>query len=45
MKLKVLELFSGTGHISNTFRARGYRAEFGVGFESCKQIIDEYLRR
>lgn len=26
-------------------RARGYRAEFGVGFDECKQIIDEYLRR
>lgn len=25
-------------------RARGYRAEFGVGFDECKQIIDEYLR-
>lgn len=25
-------------------RARGYRAEFGVGFSECKQIIDEYLR-
>ena len=25
-------------------RARGYKAEFGVGFEGCKQIIDEYLR-
>lgn len=25
-------------------RARGYRAEFGVGFEGCKKIIDEYLR-
>lgn len=25
-------------------RARGYKAEFGVGFEECKQIIDEYLR-
>ena len=25
-------------------RARGYRAEFGVGFEECKKIIDEYLR-
>lgn len=24
-------------------RARGYKAEFGVGFEECKQIIDEYL--
>lgn len=24
-------------------RARGYRAEFGVGFEGCKKIIDEYL--
>ena len=26
-------------------RARGYRAEFGVGFDECKQIIDEYLRK
>lgn len=25
-------------------RTRGYKAEFGVGFEGCKQIIDEYLR-
>lgn len=25
-------------------RARGYKAEFGVGLEECKQIIDEYLR-
>lgn len=25
-------------------RARGYKAEFGVGFEGCKKIIDEYLR-
>ena len=25
-------------------RARGYRAEFGVGLEECKKIIDEYLR-
>ena len=25
-------------------RASGYRAEFGVGFDECKQIIDEYLR-
>jgi|GEM_PF-275456 hypothetical protein len=25
-------------------RARGYRAEFGVGFDKCKQIIDKYLR-
>lgn len=25
-------------------RASGYRAEFGVGFEGCKKIIDEYLR-
>ena len=24
-------------------RARGYRAEFGVGFDECKKIIDEYL--
>ncbi len=22
-----------------------WRAEFGVGFSECKQIIDEYLRR
>ncbi len=26
-------------------RARDYKAEFGVGFETCRQIIDEYLRR
>lgn len=26
-------------------RARGYRAEFGVGFEGCKQIIDEYFKK
>ena len=26
-------------------RAKGYRAEFGVGFDRCKKIIDEYLRR
>lgn len=25
-------------------RARGYKAEFGVGFSECKQIIDKYLR-
>ena len=25
-------------------RQAGYKAEFGVGFEGCKQIIDEYLR-
>lgn len=25
-------------------RARGYKAEFGVGLEGCKKIIDEYLR-
>lgn len=25
-------------------RARGYKAEFGVGFSECKLIIDEYLR-
>jgi VRR-NUC domain len=25
-------------------RAKGYKAEFGVGFEGCKKIIDEYLR-
>ena len=24
--------------------ARGYKAEFGVGIEECKKIIDEYLR-
>lgn len=24
-------------------RARGYKAEFGVGFDECKKIIDEYL--
>lgn len=25
-------------------RARGYKAEFGVGIENCKKIINEYLR-
>lgn len=25
-------------------RQAGYKAEFGVGFDECKQIIDEYLR-
>ena len=25
-------------------RARGYRAEFGVGFDGCRKIIDNYLR-
>ena len=40
-----------TSHIAEqagmleNLRARGYRAEFGVGFDECKQIIDEYLRR
>lgn len=26
-------------------RARGYKAEFGIGFEGCKKIIDEYLHK
>ena len=26
-------------------RQAGYKAEFGVGFSECKQIIDDYLRR
>ena len=26
-------------------RARGYKAEFGVGLSECRQIIAEYLRR
>ena len=26
-------------------RAKGYKAEFGVGFDECRQIIAEYLRR
>ena len=25
-------------------RQAGYKAEFGVGFDECKQIIDKYLR-
>ena len=25
-------------------RRAGYKAEFGVGLDECKQIIDEYLR-
>lgn len=26
-------------------RQAGYKAEFGVGFEGCKKIIDEYLHK
>ena len=26
-------------------RQTGYRAEFGVGFDECKKIIDEYLKK
>lgn len=26
-------------------RQAGYRAEFGIGFEGCKKIIDEYLHK
>lgn len=26
-------------------RKEGYRAEFAVGFDECKQIIDEYLQK
>lgn len=25
-------------------RDRGYKAEWGIGFDMCKKIIDEYLR-
>nr|DAY32425.1 MAG TPA: Nuclease [Caudoviricetes sp.] len=25
-------------------RQAGYKAEFGIGFEGCKKIIDDYLR-
>lgn len=25
-------------------RVKGYKAEFGVGYENCKKIIDEYLK-
>ena len=24
---------------------RGYKAEFGIGFDACKELIDEYLKR
>lgn len=30
--------------ILEKLRQAGYRVEFGVGFDECKQIIDEYLR-
>jgi hypothetical protein len=39
-----------TGHIANqqtvliNLSSRGYVAAFGVGFDQCKEIIDEYLR-
>lgn len=26
-------------------RQAGYKAEFGIGFEGCKKIIDEYLHK
>lgn len=26
-------------------RQAGYKAEFGAGFDECKQIIDEYLKK
>ena len=26
-------------------RQTGYKAEFGIGFEGCKKIIDEYLHK
>nr|DAY09188.1 MAG TPA: Nuclease [Caudoviricetes sp.] len=26
-------------------RQAGYKAEFGVGFDECKQIIDEYIKK
>lgn len=26
-------------------RQAGYRAEFGIGFEKCKLIIDDYLHK
>lgn len=38
-------------HISEQFNMlaslnrQGYRAEFAVGFDECKQIIDEYLQK
>lgn len=49
-----VRLFTKTGkaasdHIAeqadmlDQLRARGYTAEFGVGFDDCKRIIDEYL--
>jgi hypothetical protein len=28
----------------NELRKRGYSAHFGIGFDNCKRIIDEYLK-
>lgn len=32
-------------HILSLLRLKGYKAEFAVGFESAKKIIDEYFGR
>lgn len=29
--------------IHTKMKSEGYRAEFGIGFEGCKKIIDDYL--
>lgn len=30
--------------VLDNLRERGYEARFGVGFEQCKEIIDNYLK-
>jgi len=43
--------FPSTPHIAEQFliierlNLKGYKAEFGIGFDSTKQIIDEYLKK
>jgi hypothetical protein len=49
-KLLNKSLQPATPHLTEQFemiqalREKGYRAEFGVGFDECRKIIDEYLK-
>ena len=49
-KLLNKSLQPATPHINEQYevlialREKGYKCEFGVGFDECKKIIDEYLK-
>jgi hypothetical protein len=49
-KLLNKSLQPATDHLTEQFqmiqalREKGYKAEFGVGFDECKKIIGEYLK-